>query len=116
MVNSYNSFIHKFHLDKALNYVLVGCFYDSKLSTSRLLPEVLENLRSKIDWYNPSATIDECAILASKKGKEYFAIQYYGECRSYKDGNRLDYTKLGISHIFWAGLGGPWTNCVYKFL
>ncbi|CAB4001536.1 A disintegrin and metallo ase with thrombospondin motifs 6 [Paramuricea clavata] len=101
--------------DKALNYVWIGCFLDSKYPTSRLLPVVLENLRRKIDWYNPSATIDECAILASKKGKEYFAIQYYGECRTYKDGNRLDYTTLGISHNFWAGLGGSWTNCVYKF-
>ena len=102
--------------DKALNYHFVGCFADSLSSTSRLLPEMLENLRSKIDWHNPSATVDECAILASKKRKAYFGIQYYGECRSYRNENRLNYTKLGISLASWAGLGGPWTNCVYQFL
>ena len=48
--------------------------------------------------------------------KEYFAIQYYGECRSYRNENRLNYTALGISHKSWAGLGGPWTNCVYQFV
>ena len=109
-------FIRIFHLDKALNYDFVGCFYDSRSLHSRLLPEILENLRSKIDWHNPSATIDECAILASERGKEYFAIQYYGECRSYRNENRLNYTALGISHKSWAGLGGPWTNCVYQFV
>lgn len=104
---------HVFNLDKALNYAFKGCFRDSR--ELRLLPVMLENLRSKIDWRDPSATIDECAIIASKKRKKFFAIQYYGECRSYTDENR-DYTELGPSHNHWAGLGGSWTNCVYKFL
>lgn len=109
------SFFTTFCLDKALDYICIGCYYDFK--DKRILPELLANLRSKIDWHNPKATIDECAILASQRKKTIFSIQYYGECMSYEDNESPgDYTQHGESKHFWAGLGGEWTNCVYEFV
>lgn len=82
----------------------------------RILPEILENLRSTINWSDPEATIKECAVIAYKRKKIFFAVQFYGECRSYVgDDSDVDYTQLGPSIDFWSGLGGAWTNCVYKF-
>ena len=42
----------------------------------------------------------------------YFAIQYYGECWGAKTGTKYD--KHGPANNCWSGVGGPFSNYVYK--
>ena len=75
---------------------------------------MIANLRPLIDWKKPNATIERCALLANERHLEYFAIQFYGECWSSRKGSVVQYDKYGPSTKCWAGLGGSWTNYVYK--
>ena len=40
-------------------YVALGCFKDSK--SFRALPDLVGNMRGKIDWHNMAKTVKECA-------------------------------------------------------
>ncbi|EDO39416.1 predicted protein [Nematostella vectensis] len=44
---------------------------------------------------------------------QYFAIQYYGECWS-GTGENKSFSRYGPSNNCWSGVGGEWTNAVYR--
>ena len=95
-------------------YSPLGCFKDK--SSGRTLPKHLKNLRPQIDWHNLDATIMACAKLALEHKVEYFAVQYYGECWAVKPGIVPDYDKYGPADNCWSGVGGSWSNYVYKMV
>lgn len=96
-----------------LKYAGIGCFHDGGRN-NRVLPHMIANLRPQINWKNPNVTITSCALLAHEHNIDYFAIQYYGECWVSQKGTVPQYDKYGASTNCWAGLGGAWTNYVYK--
>lgn len=63
-----------------------------------------------------NATIMACAKLAVEHNAVYFAIQYYGECWSAKPGKAPEYSKYGTANNCWSGVGGQWSNYVYKMI
>ncbi|XP_028401265.1 A disintegrin and metalloproteinase with thrombospondin motifs 6-like isoform X2 [Dendronephthya gigantea] len=95
-------------------YSPLGCFKDKFVG--RTLPQYLKNLRPQIDWQNMDATIIACAKLAQEHKVEYFAVQYYGECWAVKPGIVPNYDKYGPAGNCWSGVGGPWSNYVYKMV
>lgn len=56
--------------------------------------------------------VDKCYQAAKKAGKEYFAVQFYGECWVADDDSA--YMKHGSSVNCWSGVGRGNTNYVYK--
>ncbi|XP_028407315.1 uncharacterized protein LOC114529947 [Dendronephthya gigantea] len=88
----------------------LGCFNDRY---KRALPDLIANLRDKIDWYDMQKTVKECACVAYDKGYKYFAVQFYGECWGAR--SMIEYDKYGASNDCWSGVGKDFTNYVYKF-
>ncbi|XP_028414604.1 MAM and LDL-receptor class A domain-containing protein 2-like, partial [Dendronephthya gigantea] len=88
----------------------LGCFNDRY---KRALPDLIANLRDKIDWYDMQKTVRECACVAYDKGYKYFAVQFYGECWGAR--SLIEYDKYGASNDCWSGVGKDFTNYVYKF-
>ncbi|XP_028412231.1 MAM and LDL-receptor class A domain-containing protein 1-like [Dendronephthya gigantea] len=88
----------------------LGCFNDRY---KRALPDLIANLRDKIDWYDMQKTVRECACVAYDKGYKYFAVQFYGECWGAR--SMIEYDKYGASNDCWSGVGKDFTNYVYKF-
>jgi hypothetical protein len=43
----------------------LGCYKDF---STRSLPDLIVNLRNKIDWYDLQKTVRECACVAHEKG------------------------------------------------
>ena len=39
----------------------LGCFKDSKSVVDRALPELIDNMRGKIDWKNLDKVVQQCA-------------------------------------------------------
>ena len=101
-------------LNIALKYTPLGCFNDD--GYNRALPKFLKNFRSQINWKNISLTIEACAEVAQQHNVEYFGIQFYGECWAAKPGTAPDYDKYGTASNCWNGVGGSWSNYVYKSL
>ncbi|EDO39263.1 predicted protein [Nematostella vectensis] len=60
-----------------------------------------------------AATVRQCAEQAKAAGFQYFAIQYYGECWS-GTGENKSFSRYGPSSNCWSGVGGEWTNAVYR--
>ncbi|XP_032236057.2 inactive carboxypeptidase-like protein X2 isoform X2 [Nematostella vectensis] len=60
-----------------------------------------------------AATVRQCAEQAKAAGFQYFAIQYYGECWS-GTGENKSFSRYGPSNNCWSGVGGEWTNAVYR--
>ncbi|XP_046552254.1 uncharacterized protein LOC124261930 [Haliotis rubra] len=58
-------------------YRSYGCF---KSTPGKVLPELHVNLRSSIVWPNLKKTIDACASASASTNREFFGIQFYGEC------------------------------------
>ena len=56
--------------------------------------------------------VNKCYEAAKQAGKEYFAVQFYGECWVADDGTT--YQKHGPSISCWNGVGKGHTNYVYK--
>ena len=56
-------------------YRAVGCYHSP---STKVLSITVQNLRPDIDWYNLSATVNNCAALSSQY--ELFGIEFYGEC------------------------------------
>ena len=94
----------------------IGCFKDDHMKP-RPLPILVANLRPDIDWYNPNATIEECAKRTQNHPLKlkYFAIQFYGECYSGVDAEKT-YKLDGPSTECVAGLGKGYANFVYRFV
>ena len=89
----------------------LGCFKDF---SNRSLPDLIVNLRNKIDWYDLQKTVRECACVAHENGYKYFAVQFYGECWGSRDFIKFD--RYGASNDCVAGVGKDFTNFVYKFM
>ncbi|CAB3997630.1 astacin-like metalloendopeptidase, partial [Paramuricea clavata] len=88
----------------------LGCFNDRY---GRALPDLIVNLRDKIDWHDMQKTVRECACTAHEQGYKYFAVQFYGECWGSRD--FIAYDKYGASDDCVSGVGKDFTNFVYKF-
>jgi len=73
---------------------------------------MLKSLRKDIDWLDMSKTVRNCSVIARREKKYFFAIQYYGECW----GASVDtaYDRHGPSENCWSGVGGAYTNFVYR--
>ncbi|XP_068740044.1 uncharacterized protein [Montipora capricornis] len=89
----------------------LGCFKD-KAKDRTMGDHMLESLRKYIDWRDMSKTVRNCSEIAKRKKKYYFAIQYYGEC--WGASADTQYNKHGPSDNCWSGVGGPYTNFVYR--
>ncbi|XP_068733417.1 uncharacterized protein [Montipora capricornis] len=89
----------------------LGCFKD-KAKDRTMDDHMLESLRKYIDWRDMSKTVRNCSEIAKRKKKYYFAIQYYGEC--WGASADTQYNKHGPSDNCWSGVGGPYTNFVYR--
>lgn len=89
----------------------IGCFRDER---SRALPDLVTNLRGKIDWSHMDRTVASCAKAVQAKGYKYFGLQFYGECWS----GGIVYDKYGVSppDSCWKGVGKKWANFVYKII
>lgn len=88
----------------------LGCWKDK--INDRAVPYLLVNYRGHIDWLNIGRIINKCYEAAKQAGKEYFAVQFYGECWVADDGTT--YQKHGPSISCWSGVGKGHTNYVYK--
>lgn len=97
-----------------IKYETLGCFKDSQVDP-RPLPELLADLTSEVDWYDPNKVIKKCAKLASDKGYTAFGLQLYGQCRSGKNAAKT-YDSDGVSSGCGLGLGGREENMVFKII
>ena len=95
-------------------YRSLGCFTDRH--SNRTLPRFLKNLRLQINWHNITPVVEACALLAQQHNVQYFAVQYYGECWAADPGTVPHYDKYGASSNCWNGVGGAWTNHVYRIV
>jgi len=97
------------------HFVPIGCYKDS--SRFRALPEMVANLRGKINWWNLDKTVAECSHKVVQKNSTYkvFGIQFYGECWSGSGGDKT-YSEYGSSPNCWKGVGGSRANYVYAFV
>lgn len=97
------------------HFVALGCYRDS--SHFRALPELVANLRKKINWRKMDKTVEECAHEVVLKNSTYkvFGIQFYGECWSGDEGDKT-YSEYGTSPNCWKGVGGSTANFVYAFV
>ncbi|KAJ7328149.1 metalloendopeptidase [Desmophyllum pertusum] len=93
----------------------LGCFKDKK--TDRALPELVKNMRGKINWQDMEKTVKQCADSVTEKDShlKVFSVQYYGECWTGGDGDKT-YSEYGSSSNCWKGVGGSRTNFVYEFI
>ncbi|PFX26175.1 hypothetical protein AWC38_SpisGene9148 [Stylophora pistillata] len=101
-------------LPEGITFSPVGCFRDR--FHPRAMPELLKNFRGTIDWSDLSKTVQKCADEAMNKRKEYFGIQYYGECWGGDKGN-LSYKQYGSNPAgcYKNTVGKAWHNFVYRF-
>ncbi|CAH3141405.1 unnamed protein product [Porites lobata] len=99
-----------FNCEIKKNFVALGCFQDN--ADDRAMGKLLKNLRQSIDWRDMSKTVKKCSEIARSHSMYYFAIQYYGECWGAKAGTKYD--KHGPANNCWSGVGGPFSNYVYK--
>jgi len=116
----------------------VGCFHDN-LKAPRPVPHYVHNERDYsisnwnhhlIDWqhwltYSPQM-VCRCAEAAKKRGDDYFAIQFWGECWTGKS-TEVNFARNGASfncrdeHFqpcrcnSYICVGKAYTNYVYKF-
>ena len=97
-----------------VKYETLGCFKDSQVDP-RPLPELLADLTSEVDWYDPNKVIKKCAKLASDKGYTAFGLQSYGQCWSGKKAAKT-YDSDGVSSGCGVGLGGREENMVFKII
>ncbi|XP_073237998.1 uncharacterized protein [Porites lutea] len=99
-----------FNCEIKKNFVALGCFQDN--ANDRAMGKLLKNLRQSIDRRDMSKTVKKCSEIARSHSMYYFAIQYYGECWGAKAGTKYD--KHGPANNCWSGVGGPFSNYVYK--
>ena len=57
--------------------------------------------------------VERCYEEAKKKGKRYFAVQFFGECWA---SDTTSYQKLGQSTNCWNGVGRDYDNYVYEVI
>lgn len=97
----------------------IGCFADN---LPRALSHLYFNARDSnvLDWNawpNMSSVIDACASRATAEGIQVFGVQHYGECWGQPRGVRSStYAIYGLSDNCVQGVGGEWTNFVYRIL
>ncbi|XP_078377492.1 uncharacterized protein LOC144660677 isoform X5 [Oculina patagonica] len=88
----------------------LGCFRDK--AKDRAMGKYLKNLRKFIDWRDMSKTIKNCFDIARSHSAYYFSIQYYGECWGAPEGTAYD--RHGKATNCWSGVGGSYSNFVYR--
>ena len=49
------------------SFMPMGCFKESKNSAGRALPDLIVNMRGKIDWRNLKGVVDKCAHKVGQK-------------------------------------------------
>lgn len=99
-------------------YKYLGCYKDK---ATRALPEQLESAKSfirwKIDGYNFKKVIDVCAERARARGLTLFGVQFWGECwGGEQSAIYYSYGKESRPQRCFKGIGGSWTNAVYKLI
>ncbi|XP_068746370.1 fibropellin-1-like isoform X3 [Montipora capricornis] len=100
---------------EGITYKPVGCFRDGPLH-ARAMPELLINFRGNIDWNHLEKLVEKCADEAMRRGKKYFGLHFYGECRSVKNsGHNYDRYGKNPSGCYKNLVGKEWNNMVYKF-
>ena len=87
----------------SFSFVIIYCILQF---SNRFFSEILPFLSS----YHLS--VDKCYQAAKNAGKDYFAVQFYGECWVADDDST--YMKHGPSVACWSGVGKGLTNYVYK--
>lgn len=101
-------------VQQQIAYEKLGCFKDNR-ADPRPLPELLADLTSEVDWYDPSKVVKKCARLTSEKGYKVFGLQSFGHCRSGGDAENT-YNRDGKSAGCNGGLGGVGENLVFKII
>lgn len=96
-------------------FIALGCFKDAK--KLRAVPDLVTNMRGKIDWRHIENTVKECAHRVTKTNStlKVFALQFYGECWTGVNAEK-SYSEYGTSPNCWNGVGGLRTNFVYEFI
>ena len=114
IINMYRVYTGPIITPDGNRFVALGCYKDGKW---RALPDMVANLRKKIDWRNMTKTVEECAEQVTHKNGTFkvFGLQYYGECWSGPDGEKT-YSQYGASKHCWNGVGGGKVNFVYTFV
>lgn len=97
----------------------LGCFADN---LPRALSQLYFNARENnvLDWNawpNMDHVINACASHAVAEGFQVFGVQHYGECWGEPgDVRSSTYDTYGSSDKCVQGVGGEWTNYVYRIL
>ena len=61
----------------AITYRPIGCVHGGGIHP---LPNLQNNFRNLIDWYNLQLIVEQCVTEAYSSGFSYFGIEFWGEC------------------------------------
>jgi len=101
-----------FNCETTKSFQELGCFKDK--AKDRAMGNMLKSFRKFIDWRDMSKTVKNCSDVAKDHKMYYFAIQYYGECYGAPEGTKYD--RHGKADNCWSGVGGSYSNFVYRLL
>lgn len=87
----------------------LGCWIDRP---GQRTMQLLRKRPRRINWLHLEPLVDRCYRIAKENKFKYFGLQFYGECWGSNDDSR--YKMHGQATTCYKGLGGSWSNYVYK--